>query len=162
MYAQTRHVDWWLTWIVMVALLSTSMFAQQLTQPTIAGISRSADSSTKFTANNTRPKANDQAPIGPLGRVWEGTATAQIVSRCSAKFSIVKPDNNSSFSLSDNNYTATDPIPFQSNGGYNSETSWHVQVSYAASTGKGDSGATKDFSSSSDGAVSEQFQSMCG
>jgi hypothetical protein len=109
-------------------------------------------------ANNAKPADAPALTGGPL----VAQTPAQIVSPCSAGFSIVKPDNNSSFPLSSNNTTATDSISFQSNGKTKSTTSWNVQVSYAASTGKGASRATKNFSSSNNSSVSEQFQSMGG
>ena len=99
-------------------------------------------------ANNTSP-APSNAPL-------VATATAQVNSPCSIK----QPKDNSSFPLSANNTTETDSITFQADS--STTVSWQALASYTTSGGRGPYGATKNFSSSKNSSVSEQFASMGG
>jgi hypothetical protein len=163
MNAQVRLAVRMVRGIGIAALLSASLLAQQSSQPSGANQAQQTNGAGNVTPTNSSVKPmSTNNPVGPPGMVFAGQTTVQIVSPCTAGFTITNPKDNASFPLSANNTTATDSTAFQSNGGHNSTTAWHVQVSYATSGGKGSSGATKDFNSSGNSSISEQFQSIGG
>ena len=114
-------------------------------------------SPTEITAT-VKPAASDPTEVAQV-TVETAIALANIVQPCT----IIKPKDNSTFALSDNNSTETEPIDFQTTGGDGGRTHWIVDLSYTPSSGLfGPYGASKDFSSGSSATVSEQFSSMGG
>ncbi len=76
---------------------------------------------------------------------------------------VEKPEADASYELSENNYTATEPIQFKAAGAGPSEpVSWKVTIHYATSGGFADTTLTKTFTSTGNTQTSQTFTAVGG